>query len=745
MLQREKVDFKKAAERLIKKYLDENLRMLKNQHNSTKDVSKTEDESNCIEDNLKRDIKDTISRIAQSEAEREIMEHKAQEDQYDSEMIQSLIIEYGMLLEQNNIDIEQFSNLDSEKQYALINNLKNEKQAIEFSKLSQKANNLDEFSKFSIKTYIEAVQEKHKLKSYRIKASNEYIKMKNIEEKSKKLVYNSGVDPQDKPKLPDVFNKPLKKRKKKVDQMIMDMDRENQEEIRKIKNSNSSLNNVELIMLNPVDMFEKLNYINKSKDLIDSKTKHQNEAKLKEIQKDEEDALWNDDDSNSQHKDLNIVVESDSDDPFKEDIDDSQINNSNIKAIESELNKRLLNSFDQEDDSIDSISNKIEAKRISSPTKHSKLIPQENDKDKEIHDLDENTVITFNNPVNDYYVNKNKLQRIFQNKSKNRIKDNESASNQFSIQLGSTTADLNHSDIGVKKNSMEVDKRQSNFTQVSNNSISSLPEPFNRVSWDSDQPKKRIEEDKYADYNQNKRNKESISTEDKTKDENEEIFHDFDQQSNQDYDIEEIKECMEINKLNSIKIIEQNDQDFTLFSEEMYSDIKKLLYLFGIPYIDAPFEAESQWAYLELSGKADGVVTQDSDVFLFGSRNVYKDIFDQNKFVEYYNMNIIESELGFDRDSLVWMALLLGSDYTIGVRGIGPVNATEAVQAFPTVHSLERFKEWADKGTFQSYEEIKQEVENYHSNERTDDASKKIRDYEMKSELIYELQIINCI
>ena len=273
MLQREKIDFKKAAERLIKKYLDENIRMMREQQKLTKFRDWHEEETKEISNDLKQNIKDTISRIAQSEAEREVMEMKEQEEEYDNEMIRTLIIEYGMLLEENKIDIEEFAKLESEKQYTLINDLKIQKQMEAIKQLSSKTNNLDEFSKFSIEMYIQSVNEKQRLKSYRINASKEYMKMKNIEDKTKKLIYNSGIDPQDKPKLPDVFNKPLKKRRKKVDQMIMDMDRENQEQLRKMNQTNSSLNNIDLIMLNPVEMFEKLNQMNENKNSDSSKVK----------------------------------------------------------------------------------------------------------------------------------------------------------------------------------------------------------------------------------------------------------------------------------------------------------------------------------------------------------------------------------------------------------------------------------------------------------------------------------------
>ncbi len=40
--------------------------------------------------------------------------------------------------------------------------------------------------------------------------------------------------------------------------------------------------------------------------------------------------------------------------------------------------------------------------------------------------------------------------------------------------------------------------------------------------------------------------------------------------------------------------------------------------------------------------------------------------------------------------------MLLGSDYTEGVTGVGIVNAVEIVSAFPGFEGLERFKKWLD-------------------------------------------------
>ena len=48
------------------------------------------------------------------------------------------------------------------------------------------------------------------------------------------------------------------------------------------------------------------------------------------------------------------------------------------------------------------------------------------------------------------------------------------------------------------------------------------------------------------------------------------------------------------------------------------------------------------------------------------------------------------------REKLIHLALLTGSDYTEGVEGVGPVSALEILAEFPSdgLESLEQFRDW---------------------------------------------------
>jgi DNA excision repair protein ERCC-5 len=148
-------------------------------------------------------------------------------------------------------------------------------------------------------------------------------------------------------------------------------------------------------------------------------------------------------------------------------------------------------------------------------------------------------------------------------------------------------------------------------------------------------------------------------------------------------------------ELKALRSQQQKDRrDADEVTHIMITECQALLRLFGLPYITAPMEAEAQCAELVRLGLVDGIVTDDSDIFLFGGTRVYKNMFNSNKFVECYLSSDLEKELSLSRDQLISIAHLLGSDYTEGLPGIGPVTALEIISEFPSQHGLEEFKEW---------------------------------------------------
>ena len=98
-------------------------------------------------------------------------------------------------------------------------------------------------------------------------------------------------------------------------------------------------------------------------------------------------------------------------------------------------------------------------------------------------------------------------------------------------------------------------------------------------------------------------------------------------------------------------------------SEDVILDIVEVLRVFGIPYVFAPGEAEAQCSFLEMMGLVDGIVSNDSDVFAFGGKTLYRNFFVDNRYVEAYRSDDLEKEVGFTQDRIILYAMLEGCDY----------------------------------------------------------------------------------
>ncbi|XP_044856900.1 DNA excision repair protein ERCC-5-like [Mauremys mutica] len=167
----------------------------------------------------------------------------------------------------------------------------------------------------------------------------------------------------------------------------------------------------------------------------------------------------------------------------------------------------------------------------------------------------------------------------------------------------------------------------------------------------------------------------------------------------QDISLEELEALennlsVEQNMLQAQK--QQQERIAATVTGQMFLESQELLRLFGVPYIEAPMEAEAQCAVLDLTDQTSGTITDDSDIWLFGARHVYKNFFSQNKYVEYYQYVDIQNQLGLDRSKLINLAYLLGSDYTEGIPSVGYVTAMEILNEFPGpgMEPLLKFTEW---------------------------------------------------
>ena len=97
-------------------------------------------------------------------------------------------------------------------------------------------------------------------------------------------------------------------------------------------------------------------------------------------------------------------------------------------------------------------------------------------------------------------------------------------------------------------------------------------------------------------------------------------------------------------------------------------ECKQLLEILGVPYIDLKYgEAEAFCSKLNKYGIVNAVLTPDGDSFLFGANKIFTQYQTKNPTISCCDIN--KSDLS--QRKFIALGLLLGTDYTEGVKGIG--------------------------------------------------------------------------
>lgn len=133
-----------------------------------------------------------------------------------------------------------------------------------------------------------------------------------------------------------------------------------------------------------------------------------------------------------------------------------------------------------------------------------------------------------------------------------------------------------------------------------------------------------------------------------------------------------------------------------------------LLGALGVKCVKGPGEAEAFCAHLNRLGIADGIITQDSDVFLYGAKEVYRNFqMSPNYTCDHYSMRVIEEKLGLTRSKLVGYSLLVGSDYNNGIQKLGKQDALKFILSIPDGEIIQRFVNWRNDSFFEQFQQKK--------------------------------------
>lgn len=126
--------------------------------------------------------------------------------------------------------------------------------------------------------------------------------------------------------------------------------------------------------------------------------------------------------------------------------------------------------------------------------------------------------------------------------------------------------------------------------------------------------------------------------------------------------------------------------------EKMINDSKELLIAMGIPIVQAPSEGEAQAAAIVRRGDAWATASQDYDSLLFGSPRLVRNLTLRRKrkvagkqeykeiSLELIDLEQTLSSLKITLENLIDIAILVGTDFNKGIKGIGPKRAYQLIK-----------------------------------------------------------------
>ncbi|KAF9283250.1 Elongation of fatty acids protein 2 [Mortierella alpina] len=147
----------------------------------------------------------------------------------------------------------------------------------------------------------------------------------------------------------------------------------------------------------------------------------------------------------------------------------------------------------------------------------------------------------------------------------------------------------------------------------------------------------------------------------------------------------------EAEEVGDTEAIDKFNRRLVKVTPEHNAECKKLLKLLGIPYVEAPCEAEAQCAALAKAGKVYAAGSEDMDTLTFGSPILLRHLtFSEAKKMPISEISLKRSleGLGFSMAEFIDLCILLGCDYCDSIKNIGPTRAIALIREHKNIETI---------------------------------------------------------
>ncbi|KAL7910925.1 hypothetical protein GGI35DRAFT_446020 [Trichoderma velutinum] len=140
---------------------------------------------------------------------------------------------------------------------------------------------------------------------------------------------------------------------------------------------------------------------------------------------------------------------------------------------------------------------------------------------------------------------------------------------------------------------------------------------------------------------------------------------------------------------------------------EMASALIQQLRKMDIPYVVAPYEADAQLVYLERHGFVDGIISDDSDLLVFGAKRLLTKLDQYGNCIEINRRDFCAcreiSLTGWSDTEFRRMAIMSGCDYLNGLPGVGLKTAYRMLRKTKSPERIVRMLQFDGKRVSENY------------------------------------------
>merc|ERR1719341_15053 len=141
----------------------------------------------------------------------------------------------------------------------------------------------------------------------------------------------------------------------------------------------------------------------------------------------------------------------------------------------------------------------------------------------------------------------------------------------------------------------------------------------------------------------------------------------------------------------NVEEVDKQSKRLVKVGKEHVNECKKLLKCMGIPYVEAPCEAEAQCAELVKGGKVYAAGTEDMDTLTFGTTILLRHLtFSEARKmpIKEFHLNSVLEGFELSQEQFIDLCILLGCDYADKIKGIGPKKAIELVKKHKNIETI---------------------------------------------------------